>query len=114
MANRRVTMQSFIRQFQVEQTPYHKPTGHAAVTQRGRIVYFAVPIFRAYARHGYPVYRQLVGNSLRRLLPEPLVRLTHSGVPSRRGNHSNRRKNAVTASKSSTVMPIWWKRLMGA
>ncbi len=62
------------RHFQVEQTPYHEPTGYAAAAQRGRIVYFAVPIFRAYARHGYPVYRQLVGNALRRLLPEPLVK----------------------------------------
>jgi len=62
------------RHFQVEQTPYQKPAGYAAAVQHGRIVYFAVPIFRAYARHGYPVYRQLVGNALRRLLPEPLVR----------------------------------------
>ena len=62
------------RHFQVEQTPFDKPSPYAAAAQRGRVIYFAVPIFRAYARNGYPVYRQLVENSIRRLIPDPLVR----------------------------------------
>ncbi|MCC6859373.1 MAG: alpha-L-fucosidase [Bryobacterales bacterium] len=62
------------RHFHVEQTPYARPSDYAAAAQRGRIVYFAVPIFRAYARNGYAVYRQLVGNTIRRLIPDPLVR----------------------------------------
>ncbi len=61
------------RQFQVEQTPFAKPSAYVAAAQRGRILYFAVPIFRAYARNGYAVYRQLVGNLVRRLIPNPLV-----------------------------------------
>ncbi len=62
------------RRFQVEQTPFAKPSQYAAVTQRGKIIYFALPIFRNYARHGYPVYRQLVSNSIQRLMPAPLVK----------------------------------------
>jgi hypothetical protein len=62
------------KRFQVEQTPFSKPTGYAAVTQNGRIIYFAVPIFRTYFRNGYSVYRQLVGNSIRRLIGDPLVK----------------------------------------
>jgi hypothetical protein len=62
------------RHFQVEQTPFDRPSAYAAATQRGSVIYFAVPIFRAYARNGYPVYRQLVQNCIGRLIPDPLVR----------------------------------------
>ncbi|MBI3680576.1 MAG: alpha-L-fucosidase [Acidobacteria bacterium] len=62
------------KRFQVEQTPYEKPSDYVAAAQRGKIVYFAVPIFRTYARNGYAVYRQLVGNCIRRLMPEPLMK----------------------------------------
>jgi hypothetical protein len=62
------------RRFQVEQTPFAKPSAYAAATQHGKIIYFAVPIFRNYARHGYAVYRQLVSNSIQRLMPGPLVK----------------------------------------
>jgi len=48
----------------------------ATVTLRGRVAYLSHPLFRAYHRHGYPVYRQLVAALLRRLLPEPLLRTT--------------------------------------
>ncbi|MCC7498853.1 MAG: alpha-L-fucosidase [Bryobacterales bacterium] len=62
------------RRFQVEQTPYAKPTDYIAAAQRGRLVYFAVPIFRVYAQHGYPVYRDLVANCIGRLIGDPLVK----------------------------------------
>jgi hypothetical protein len=62
------------RRFQVAQTPFARPSGYIAAAQRGKVIYFAVPIFRAYARHGYPVYRQLVANCIRRLIPNPLVK----------------------------------------
>jgi hypothetical protein len=61
------------RHFHVEQTPYAKASDYAAAAQRGRIVYFAVPVFRAYARNGYAVYRQLVGNAIRRFIADPLI-----------------------------------------
>jgi len=49
-------------------------SGLAAATVRGRVAYLAHPLFRAYQQHGYPVYRQIVGALLQRLLPNPLVR----------------------------------------
>ena len=67
------------RHFQVEQTPYSAPTGYAGIVATSNIVYFATPIFRTYARYAYPVYRQLVGNCIARLLPSPLLR---SNAPS--------------------------------
>ncbi len=78
------------RRFQVEQTPFAKPSDYAAAVQRGKIVYFAVPIFRNYARHGYPVYRQLVANCIRRLIPDPLVK---AEVPSTAQVTMTRQKN---------------------
>ncbi len=48
--------------------------GLAAATIRERTAYLAHPLFRSYCAHGYPIYRQIVGELLRRLLPEPLVR----------------------------------------
>ncbi|HVA89380.1 MAG TPA: beta-galactosidase trimerization domain-containing protein [Chloroflexota bacterium] len=48
--------------------------GLAAAAIRGRVAYLAHPLFRSYHAHGYPVYRQIVGALLHRLLPEPLVR----------------------------------------
>jgi hypothetical protein len=61
-----------------EQTPPN-PTplpGLAAAMLRGRVAYLAHPLFSAYQQFGYPVFRQIVGALLRRLLPEPLVRAT--------------------------------------
>jgi hypothetical protein len=59
------------------QTPPDPTAPHdlAALTLRGRVAYISHPIFRAYHLHGYPVYRQIVAALLRRLLPDPLVRL---------------------------------------
>lgn len=56
------------------QTPPDARTDYAAVTQRGRCIYIASPIFSAYRRHGNRVYRQLVEACLDRLAPERLVR----------------------------------------
>lgn len=64
------------RHFQVEQTPFSKATDYVAVAASRGLVYVAIPIFRAYARFGYAFYRQLTGNAIARLLPDPLVRAT--------------------------------------
>ena len=52
-----------------------KATRRPAIVQsaNGQIVYFAHPLFRLYAQHGYLVYRQLVVNALRMLVPERLI-----------------------------------------
>ncbi len=55
------------------QTPVEKDSGYPAVTKKGSIIYFAHPIFSMYHRHGARVYKQLVINSLRLLIPEKLV-----------------------------------------
>jgi hypothetical protein len=55
-------------------TPPHKPSGHGAVVQNGRVVVFAVPLFAGVAEEGNDQYRQLVGECLDRLLPAPLLR----------------------------------------
>lgn len=56
------------------QTPYDRPTGLPAATRTQNVVYVAAPLFTAYARHAYPIHRQLLGNYLALLLPRPLVR----------------------------------------
>lgn len=60
--------------FQVAQAPWSEATRWAAVVATESTEYLAVPIFRAYAKHGYAFHRDLVGAALERLLPEPLLR----------------------------------------
>lgn len=48
---------------------------YAAAFVRGREGVFALPVFRAYARHGNLPCRQLVSAALARLLPQPVLRL---------------------------------------
>jgi len=60
--------------FQVEQTPFSKPTDYAGVTQHDNAIYIAAPIFQMYAEYAYLFYQQLVGNCIERLLPSPLIR----------------------------------------
>src|SRR5262249_2981742 len=54
-------------------TPPDRPSDWPGAVQRGRVIYFAHPLFGMYTRHGSPVYRTLVLNALARLLPNPLV-----------------------------------------
>lgn len=49
------------------------------VTQRGRVIYFASPIFHAYRTYGNSVYKALLLNALHILLPDPLLQ---TGLPS--------------------------------
>jgi hypothetical protein len=46
---------------------------HAVVTQRGQVIYISFPIFESYALNSYSVEKQIVANSIRRLLPNPLI-----------------------------------------
>ncbi len=61
------------------QTPAEGPSGYPLVTRRGRVIYFASPIFRAFQVYGNGVYKALVRNAVAALLPDPLVR---AGLPS--------------------------------
>jgi hypothetical protein len=57
------------------QTPYDQPTDQVAAAQKGNIIYIAFPIFSAYANHGYRVHKMLLRNCLRRLVPDPLLKV---------------------------------------
>jgi len=57
------------------QTPPDKPSPYVAVVEKGRVATIAFPVFKAFATHGNLPYRHLIGLCLRRLLPEPLIRL---------------------------------------
>ena len=46
-----------------------------AIIRDGRVIYFAHPIFRAYASSGQPLYRDLVGAALRTLVPQPVAKV---------------------------------------
>ena len=58
-----------------QQTPSDRLTGYAAALVNGNTGYISYPVFSAYAQHGNLPYRQLVGEVLERLLPQPLARM---------------------------------------
>ncbi len=55
----------------------HAPVGESMnsplVIYNDHVLYFAVPLFRAYRNHDYWIYRQLVATMLMKYLPEPLI-----------------------------------------
>ncbi|MCS6968987.1 MAG: beta-galactosidase trimerization domain-containing protein [Cytophagales bacterium] len=56
-------------------TPSSGKLGYPAVTQQGKVIYFAHPVFKQYARNAPRWCREMVLNAIKILLPEPLVRL---------------------------------------
>jgi len=56
-------------------TPSSCRKGYPGVTQNGKAIYFAHPIFEQYNKRAPRWCKQLVLNALEILLPEPLVRL---------------------------------------
>jgi len=59
------------------QTPDDRVTRYpgAVMNRKGNVLYLANPLFGAYYRHGYPVYKRIVANAARLLLGEPLVKV---------------------------------------
>ncbi|MFA5206198.1 MAG: alpha-amylase family protein [Lentisphaeria bacterium] len=57
------------------QTPPARTTPYTVVAGRGRMLTTAFPLFTAYAVHGNPLCRHLIGKCLDHLLPEPLLRV---------------------------------------
>ena len=55
-------------------TPPEKLSGRAEVARNGKVVVFAVPLLAGVAEEGNEQYRQLIGESLHCLLPQPLLR----------------------------------------
>jgi hypothetical protein len=55
--------------------PIARVTDAPAITRRGRAIYCAFPLFRAYKLHGNEIYRQVIAALIRELLPDPLVKV---------------------------------------
>ena len=54
-------------------TPFEQDSGEPVVIEHGSVVYIARPLFREYAISAKRVHKQVIGNSLARLLPSPRV-----------------------------------------
>ncbi|MCU0229166.1 MAG: hypothetical protein MUF01_16165, partial [Bryobacterales bacterium] len=63
-----------------QQTPPGPATAEPVITLRGKVAYIANPFFTSYATDGFGVQKQVVAALLRRLLPEPALRV--EGMPS--------------------------------
>jgi len=62
-------------------TPADKPAGYPGIAANESIVYAGYPIFGMYKRHGAKVYRDMMINSLKLLLPDD-DRLVSANLPS--------------------------------
>ena len=57
-----------------EYTPPDRVSPYSAVVQNGRVITCAVPLLEAFGKHATVAYRQILGNCINRLLPNPLLR----------------------------------------
>ena len=60
-------------------TPPNALGPDAGALQRGRVVYFAHPIFGLYGRHGMSFYANVILAAIRSLLPDPIIRCAGPG-----------------------------------
>ena len=56
-------------------TPPNRPSPYSAIVQNANAITFAAPMFTAFGKHGNEFYRQLIGNCITRLMPDPLVQV---------------------------------------
>ncbi len=54
-------------------TPLDQATVAPVITRHGSVIYIARPLFREYAESARLIHKQVVGNCLKRLLPQPRV-----------------------------------------
>jgi hypothetical protein len=57
-----------------EYTPPNQVSPYAAAIQNGRVISFSVPLLEAFGKHANLAYRQILGNCIDLLLPNPLIR----------------------------------------
>jgi hypothetical protein len=74
--------------------PVDKETPYPAITKNENSIYIYAPIFRAYYEHGYYVYKKIVENCLRLILPKPLVK---SNAPSSSEISLTKQQNRIVA-----------------
>lgn len=58
-----------------QHAPIARVTDAPAITRRGKAVYCAFPLFRAYKLHGNQIYKQIVQALVDALLPDPLLKV---------------------------------------
>lgn len=56
-----------------KQTPMAYVSNEPLITKKDRVVYIANPFFRSYARDGYGVQKQVIGELIKMLMPRPSV-----------------------------------------
>lgn len=76
-------------------TPPARRSDFPAVLRKGRIVYFAHPVFSAFAQVGMPFYKQVVLNALKLLIPDPLVQTDAPSTLQVTWNRQPARKRSV-------------------
>lgn len=54
-------------------TPDERDSSEPLVTRCGNVVYLALPLFTEYATSARRVHRQIIGNAIAQLLPDPLI-----------------------------------------
>ncbi len=55
------------------QTPLEKITKIPAITRNKKVVYLSHPIFSLYLKHGVQVYKKIIQNIIKLIMPEPLL-----------------------------------------
>ncbi len=55
-------------------TPEDLVTEYAAVVKNNKVITASVPLIEAYGKHAAPNYRILLGNCIKQLIPEPLIK----------------------------------------
>lgn len=62
------------------QTPPARLTDEPVIVQVEKTIYISHPLFAMYRKWGYPVYRLILQECIQRLLPRPLLRVSHFPV----------------------------------
>ena len=57
-----------------EYTPADRVSPYSAVVQKGKVITCAVPLLEAFGKHASVAYRQILGNCIDLLLPDPIIR----------------------------------------
>ena len=58
-----------------QHSPIREVTDAPAIVRKGRAVYCAYPLFRAYRLHGNEIYKQVIAALIELLLPNPVLRV---------------------------------------
>jgi hypothetical protein len=54
--------------------PPKQATNRPVLTRKGNVFHCVFPIFKSYYEHAYVVYRSMIDNCIKKMLPEPLIK----------------------------------------